>query len=104
MQSNNFVTTDWLAARLGEPGLTIMDGSFFLPTQNRNARSEYLAGHIPTAVFFDIDEIADRSTSLPHMLPGEKQGTTPRFAGRTKLTAPAMPTRATINLHVRSLA
>ena len=39
MQSNNFVTTEWLAARLGEPALTIMDGSFFLPTQNRNARS-----------------------------------------------------------------
>ena len=60
MQSNNLVTTEWLGARLGEPALTIMDGSFFLPAQNRNARSEYLTGHIPTAMFFDIDEIADR--------------------------------------------
>jgi thiosulfate/3-mercaptopyruvate sulfurtransferase len=71
--SKNLVTTDWLAARLGEPELAIVDGSFYLPAQKRNAKEEYLAGHIPGAVFFDIDAIADHSTDLPHMLPGATQ-------------------------------
>ena len=64
------VTTDWLAARLGEPEISIVDGSFYLPALKRDAKAEYLAGHIPGAVFFDIDAIADHSTDLPHMLPG----------------------------------
>jgi thiosulfate/3-mercaptopyruvate sulfurtransferase len=68
--SKNLVTTDWLAARLGKPEITIVDGSFYLPALKRNAREEYLAGHIPGAVFFDIDAVADHSTDLPHMLPG----------------------------------
>src|SRR6188508_2226148 len=68
--SSNLVTTDWLAARLGEPEIAIVDGSFYLPALKRNAKDEYLAGHIPNAVFFDIDAIADHSTDLPHMLPG----------------------------------
>jgi thiosulfate/3-mercaptopyruvate sulfurtransferase len=68
--SKNLVTTDWLAARLGEPEITIVDGSFYLPALKRNAKEEYLAGHIPGAVFFDIDAVADHSTDLPHMLPG----------------------------------
>jgi thiosulfate/3-mercaptopyruvate sulfurtransferase len=68
--SKNLVTTDWLAARLGEPEVTIVDGSFYLPALKRNAKEEYLAGHIPGAVFFDIDAVADHSTDLPHMLPG----------------------------------
>lgn len=64
------VTTDWLAARLGEPEVTIVDGSFYLPALKRDAKAEFLAGHIPSAVFFDIDAVADHSTDLPHMLPG----------------------------------
>jgi thiosulfate/3-mercaptopyruvate sulfurtransferase len=64
------VTTDWLAARLREPELSIVDGSFYLPALKRDAKAEYLAGHVPGAVFFDIDAIADHSTDLPHMLPG----------------------------------
>jgi thiosulfate/3-mercaptopyruvate sulfurtransferase len=64
------VTTDWLAERLGQPDVTIVDGSFYLPALKRDAKAEYLAGHIPGAVFFDIDAIADHSTDLPHMLPG----------------------------------
>lgn len=63
------VRTDWLAANLRAPGLVILDGSFYLPAIGRNAAKEYLAGHIPGAVRFDIDEIADHSTSLPHMMP-----------------------------------
>jgi thiosulfate/3-mercaptopyruvate sulfurtransferase len=71
--SKNLVTTDWLAARLGEPEVSIVDGSFYLPALKRDAKAEYLAGHIPGAVFFDIDGIADHSTELPHMLPGTTQ-------------------------------
>jgi len=71
--STNLVTTDWLAARLGEPEISIVDGSFYLPQLKRDARAEFLAGHIPGAVFFDIDAIADHSTDLPHMLPGTTQ-------------------------------
>jgi len=64
------VSTEWLAERLGRPDVTVVDGSFYLPTLKRDAKAEYLAGHIPGAVFFDIDAIADHSTELPHMLPG----------------------------------
>jgi thiosulfate/3-mercaptopyruvate sulfurtransferase len=71
--SKNLVTTDWLAARLGEAELSIVDGSFYLPALKRDARAEFAAGHIPGAVFFDIDAIADHSTDLPHMLPGTTQ-------------------------------
>ncbi len=71
--SPNLVTTDWLAARLGEPEIAIVDGSFYLPALKRNAKQEYFAGHIPGAVSFDIDAIADHSTDLPHMLPGATQ-------------------------------
>jgi thiosulfate/3-mercaptopyruvate sulfurtransferase len=63
------VTTEWLAANLGAPGVVVLDGSFYLPAMNRDAAAEYLAGHIPGAIRFDIDEIADHSTDLPHMLP-----------------------------------
>ncbi len=63
------VTTEWLAANLGAPDLVVLDGSFYLPAMKRDAAAEYLAGHIPGAVRFDIDEIADHSTDLPHMLP-----------------------------------
>jgi thiosulfate/3-mercaptopyruvate sulfurtransferase len=63
------VTTEWLAANLGAPGLVVLDGSFYLPAMKRDAAAEYLAGHIPGAIRFDIDEIADHSTDLPHMLP-----------------------------------
>jgi len=63
------VTTDWLAANLGVPGVVVLDGSFYLPAMKRDAAAEYLAGHIPGAIRFDIDEIANHSTDLPHMLP-----------------------------------
>jgi thiosulfate/3-mercaptopyruvate sulfurtransferase len=68
----SLVSTEWLAAKLGAPDLVVVDGSFYLPSQNRDAAAEYRAGHIPGAVFFDIDAIADKSTDLPHMLPGPR--------------------------------
>lgn len=64
-----FVTCDWLAARLGDPGVVVVDGSWHLPGMGRDARAEYDQGHIPGAVFFDIDAIADTTNPLPHMLP-----------------------------------
>jgi thiosulfate/3-mercaptopyruvate sulfurtransferase len=67
------VSTDWLAQHLGTAETVVVDGSFYLPALERNARAEYLAGHIPGAVFFDIDAIADHSTTLPHMLPDAAQ-------------------------------
>lgn len=67
--SDFFVSTAWLAGQLGAPDLAIVDASFFMPAENRDARAEYRAGHIPGAVFFDVDAIADHSTNLPHMLP-----------------------------------
>jgi thiosulfate/3-mercaptopyruvate sulfurtransferase len=67
------VTTDWLAARLGRPDLVVLDGSFYLPAQKRDAAAEYLAGHIPGAVRFDLDAVSDHSNPLPHMLPSPEQ-------------------------------
>jgi thiosulfate/3-mercaptopyruvate sulfurtransferase len=68
-RSKWLVTTDWLADNLGTPGLVVLDGSYYLPAMKRDADGEYLAGHIPGALRFDIDEVADVKTDLPHMLP-----------------------------------
>ena len=68
-EERNFVTTDWLEAHLSSPDLAIIDGSWHLPPLKRDAQAEYLAGHIPGAVFFNIDDIADLSSGLPHMMP-----------------------------------
>jgi thiosulfate/3-mercaptopyruvate sulfurtransferase len=63
------VSTEWLAERLDAPGLAVVDASWHLPNANRDGAAEFLERHIPGAVYFDIDAIADRSSSLPHMLP-----------------------------------
>ena len=73
------VETDWLAAHLNSPDIVVLDGSLHLPTTGRNAKAEYDAGHIPGALFFDIDAISDKSNPLPHMLPSLVQ-----FASRVK--------------------
>src|SRR6266853_4584958 len=67
------VSTDWLAERLGADHIVVVDGSSYLSTMQRDAAAEYLAGHIPGAVRFDIDAIADHSNPLPHMLPSAEQ-------------------------------
>lgn len=63
------VSSDWLAKELGASDLKVIDASFYLPAQNRDADAEYLAGHIPGAIRFDHDKVADHSTGLPHMVP-----------------------------------
>ena len=63
------VSTQWLASALGRPGLRVLDGSWYLPGSGRDPAREYSGGHIPGALFFDLDATSDRSVSLPHMLP-----------------------------------
>jgi thiosulfate/3-mercaptopyruvate sulfurtransferase len=67
------VSTDWLASHLEAPDVCVVDASFYLPAQKRNPRAEFAAQHIPGAVYFDIDVIADKSNPLPHMLPSPEQ-------------------------------
>jgi thiosulfate/3-mercaptopyruvate sulfurtransferase len=67
--SDPMVTTAWLAERLGDPAVQVVDATWYMPGEEGSGAVEYAAGHIPGAVFFDIDEIADRATDLPHMLP-----------------------------------
>lgn len=63
------VSTAWLAAHLNDPDLRILDASWYMPAQERDAKAEYDAAHIPGARFFDIDEISDQRSDLPHMAP-----------------------------------
>ncbi|HXK54944.1 MAG TPA: 3-mercaptopyruvate sulfurtransferase [Hyphomicrobiales bacterium] len=63
------VSTQWLMEHLAAPDLVIIDSSWYLPGQDRDPKREYRECHIPGALFFDIDEIADENSPLPHMLP-----------------------------------
>lgn len=63
------VSTEWLAAEIGKDDLVIFDATKYLPNENRDGRKEFIAAHIPGARFFDIDEVADKDTQLPHMVP-----------------------------------
>jgi thiosulfate/3-mercaptopyruvate sulfurtransferase len=63
------VSPEWLASRIGQPGLVVIDASWYLPAQQRDPRQEYLDGHVPGAVFFDLDAVSAHDTSLPHMMP-----------------------------------
>jgi thiosulfate/3-mercaptopyruvate sulfurtransferase len=67
------VSTAWLADRLGDPTLRVLDATWYLPHLGRDARAEFREAHIPGAVYFDIDAISDHARGLPHMLPGEAQ-------------------------------
>jgi len=73
----SLVSTEWLAGEIDAPDLRVVDATFFLPTDNRDARAEHEAAHIPGAVFFDIAEIADLDSPFPHMLPDDA-----KFASR----------------------
>jgi thiosulfate/3-mercaptopyruvate sulfurtransferase len=70
-KSRWLVSTDWLADHLNDSNLVVVDGSY-LVLQKRDSHAEYRAEHIPGAVFFDVDTIADHSSELPHMLPGPR--------------------------------
>jgi len=63
------VTTEWLAGELGKPDLVVFDATKYLPNENKDGQAEFLKVHIPGARYFDIDEVADEDTDLPHMVP-----------------------------------
>src|ERR1700684_3251104 len=68
---DDLVSTEWLEQELGAPDLRIVDATFLLSGDGRDARAEYEAAHIPGAVFLDIDEVSDTDSPFPHMLPSE---------------------------------
>ena len=67
------IETDELERELDAPDFVIIDATWYMPDEGKNAREEYLAEHIPGAIFFDIDEIADTNSPLPHMLPSPEK-------------------------------
>ena len=67
------VSTDWLEAHLRDPDLRILDASWYLPDAGRDGRAEYDAAHIPGARFFDIEEISDHRSDMPHMAPSTEK-------------------------------
>jgi len=67
------VSTEWLARHMDSPDIRIIDASWYLPAANRDPKAEYAASHIPNARFFDIDEIADLKSDLPHMAPSPEK-------------------------------
>ena len=69
IERNALVSTSWLAEHLDAPDIRVVDATYTLPTLNRNPRAEYGEAHIPGAVFFDIDDVADETSDLPHMVP-----------------------------------
>ncbi len=73
------VSTAWLADHLGAPDVRIVDASWYFPQEERDARAEFELAHVPGAVFFDIDEISDETSGLPHMLPSPV-----KFASRVR--------------------
>lgn len=66
---SHFVTTQWLADHLDDPQIQVIDASWHMPNSGRNGYAEYVAGHIPGAIYFDLDKNADTASGLPHMLP-----------------------------------
>jgi thiosulfate/3-mercaptopyruvate sulfurtransferase len=73
LSSKWLVSTDWLAEHLTAPDVAVLDASWHLPNSGRSAKAEFLSAHIPGALFFDIDEIADTSSLYPHMLPSAEK-------------------------------
>jgi thiosulfate/3-mercaptopyruvate sulfurtransferase len=86
--TNFFVTPDWLQDNLDTPGVSIVDGSWYLPAQNRDAKAEYDTGHIPGAVFFDHEQVVAPSSALPHTLPEPQDFA--RIVGAAGITADDM--------------
>mgnify|MGYP006420900237 CR=1 FL=1 len=68
-RTDALVSTAWLADHLDAPDIRIVDATYYLPTENKNARQLFEEAHIPGAVFFDIDEISNTGRDLPHMVP-----------------------------------
>ncbi|MFN3232189.1 MAG: 3-mercaptopyruvate sulfurtransferase [Alphaproteobacteria bacterium] len=78
-KTDSLVSTDWLLENLKAPDLRVVDASWYMPDEGRDPKAEYDAGHIPGAVFFDLDEICDLDNPAPHMLPAPE-----KFASRVR--------------------
>jgi thiosulfate/3-mercaptopyruvate sulfurtransferase len=78
-RASPLVSTDWLAQHLDAPDVRIADASWYLPAAGRDAHAEYVSAHIPGAVFFDIEDLSDEASPLPHML-----APAPKFASRMR--------------------
>lgn len=86
METSPFVVDfDWLEGKIGKPGFAIVDASWYLPAQKRDAKAEYDAAHIPGAVFFDQDLVVEPGSELPHTLPSP--GVFAQFAGSMGISA-----------------
>ncbi len=80
----SLVSTDWLEQNLSDPNVKVLDATWHFPNSGRNALAEYRKCHIPGAIFFDVDEIADLESNLPHMMPNnEKMASRVRTMGIT---------------------
>ena len=66
---NTLVSTEWLKANQQDPIVRILDASWHMPSDGRDASNEFVNGHILNARFFDIDDISDHRSTLPHMVP-----------------------------------
>jgi len=77
--SSPLVSTEWLARHLDAPDVRVADASWYLPQAGRDAKAEFAGAHIPGAVYFDIDELSDETSTLPHML-----APAPKFASRMR--------------------
>src|SRR3546814_10169542 len=71
--AGGLVSTEWLAARLDDPRVKVLDGTYHLPTAARDGDAEFLERHIPGAARFDIDDVCDPGDSLPHMIPSPER-------------------------------
>jgi thiosulfate/3-mercaptopyruvate sulfurtransferase len=69
MQMDPLVSTDWLARELGKPDLVVFDTTKYLPNEPKDGAAEFIRAHVPGARYFDIDQVADPDTELPHMVP-----------------------------------
>lgn len=86
METSPFVVDfDWLEGKIGQPGVAIVDASWYLPAQKRDAKTEYDTAHIPGAVFFDQDLVVEPGSELPHTLPSP--GVFAQFAGSMGISA-----------------
>ena len=86
MRTSPLVSTQWLAEHINAPDIRIADASWYLPDKQRDTKAEYQSAHIPRAVFFDIDDLFDETSPLPHMLaPPAKFASTSSIDSRASL-------------------
>ena len=86
------VSTEWLAAHLNDPNVKVIDASFKMPGVLPLPKDDYLAAHIPGAVFFDVDAVSDHSNPLPHMFPSPSNSAAMSAGSGSAMTTPSCST------------